>query len=84
MIRLAFAQGFAQVGFHAWIATLPVAMAMAGRPDGEIGAVVGAAAIFNLLAALSRAAWSTGSAVAPSTWSGPPATWPPRRRWRSA
>lgn len=52
MIRLAFAQGFAQVGFHAWIATLPVAMAMAGRPDGEIGAVVGAAAIFNLLAAL--------------------------------
>ncbi len=52
MIRLAFAQGFAQVGFHAWIATLPVAMAAAGRPDGEIGAVVGAAAIFNLLAAL--------------------------------
>jgi len=52
LIRLAFAQGFAQVGFHAWIATLPVAMAMAGRPDGEIGAVVGAAAIFNLLAAL--------------------------------
>ena len=42
MIRLAFAQGFAQVGFHAWIATLPVAMAAAGRPDGEIGAVVGA------------------------------------------
>lgn len=52
MFRLAFAQGFAQVGFHAWIATLPVAMAAAGRPDGEIGAVVGAAAIFNLLAAL--------------------------------
>ena len=52
MIRLAFAQGFAQVGFHAWIATLPVAMAAAGRPDGEIGAIVGAAAIFNLLAAL--------------------------------
>jgi len=52
LIRLAFAQGFAQVGFHAWIATLPVAMAAVGRPDGEIGAVVGAAAIFNLLAAL--------------------------------
>ena len=48
MIRLAFAQGFAQVGFHAWIATLPVAMAAAGRPDGEIGAVVGAAAIGDL------------------------------------
>ncbi|MFN8621032.1 MAG: MFS transporter [Chloroflexota bacterium] len=52
MFRLAFAQGFAQVGFHAWIATLPVAMAAAGRPDGEIGAIVGAAAIFNLFAAL--------------------------------
>ena len=52
MIRLALAQGFAQVGFHAWIATLPVAMAAVGRADGEIGAVVGAAAIFNLLAAL--------------------------------
>lgn len=52
MIRLALAQGFAQVGFHAWIATLPVAMAAVGRPDGEIGAVVGAAAVFNLLAAL--------------------------------
>ncbi len=52
MIRLAFAQGFAQVGFHAWIATLPVAMAMGGRSDGEIGAVVGAAAVFNLVTAL--------------------------------
>jgi len=52
VIRLALAQGFAQVGFHAWIATLPVAMAAVGRADGEIGAVVGAAAIFNLLAAL--------------------------------
>jgi MFS family permease len=51
MIRLAFALGAAQVGFHAWIAALPVAMAAAGRPDGEIGAVVGAAALFNLLAA---------------------------------
>lgn len=52
MIRLAFAQGFAQVGFHAWIATLPVALSMAGRPDGEIGAIVGAAAVFNLITAL--------------------------------
>lgn len=52
MLRLAGSLGLAQVGFHAWIATLPVAMASVGRPDAEIGAVVGSAAVFNLVAAL--------------------------------
>jgi MFS family permease len=52
VVRLALAQGFAQAGFHAWIATIPVAMHLAGRPDGEIGAIVGAAALFHLLAGL--------------------------------
>lgn len=53
MIRLGIALGLAQSGFHAWIATIPLAMHAVGRADGEIGAVVGAASIFNLLAALA-------------------------------
>lgn len=53
MIRLALSLGLSQAGFHAWIATIPVAMAAAGRSDTEIGAVVGAASVFNLLAALA-------------------------------
>jgi MFS family permease len=52
MLRLAVSLGLAQVGFHAWIATLPVAMAQIGRPDAEIGVVVGAAAVVSLLAGL--------------------------------
>jgi MFS family permease len=53
VLRLALSLGLAQVGFHAWIASLPVALAVAGRPDAEIGAIVGSAAIFNVLAALA-------------------------------
>jgi MFS family permease len=53
MIRLSIALGFAQAGFHAWIATIPLAMHGVGRADGEIGAVVGAAAVFSLLAGLA-------------------------------
>ena len=41
--------------FHAFIAALPVAMLAAGRQDAEIGAVVGSASVFNLLAALASA-----------------------------
>jgi MFS family permease len=72
MLRLALSLGLAQAGFHAWIASLPVAMAMAGRADAEIGAVVGSAALFNLFAALAagglidrfggRAAYLAGAA----------------------
>jgi MFS family permease len=52
LIRLALAIGLGMAGFHAWIATIPVAMHTAGRPDGEIGTVVGSAAVFNLVASL--------------------------------
>ncbi len=51
MIRLALALGLAQAGFHAFIASLPLAMLGAGRPNGEIGAIMGAASVFNLVAA---------------------------------
>ncbi len=45
--------GLSQAGFHAFIASLPLAMVAVGRPDGEIGAIMGSAAVFNLLAALA-------------------------------
>jgi MFS family permease len=73
VIRLAASLGFAQAGFHAWIASIPVAMAAVGRPDPEIGLVVGSAAVANLLAALAsgglidrfggRAAYLVGTLV---------------------
>ncbi len=45
--------GLAQSGFHAFIASLPLAMVAVGRPDDEIGAIMGSAAVFNLMAALA-------------------------------
>jgi DHA1 family multidrug resistance protein-like MFS transporter len=53
VIRLAIALAFGQTGFHAWIATIPVALHSVGRPDGEIGAIVGAAAVFNIFGSLA-------------------------------
>jgi MFS family permease len=53
VIRLAIALAFGQAGFHAWIATIPVALHAAGRPDGEIGAIVGIAALFNIAGSLA-------------------------------
>lgn len=53
MFRLALALGLSQAGFHAFVASLPLALVAAGRPDGEIGAIMGAAAVFNLVAALA-------------------------------
>ena len=53
MIRLALALGLAQAGFHAFVASLPVAMVLVGRPDDEIGAIMGSAAVFNIVAALA-------------------------------
>lgn len=47
--------GLSQSGFHAFIASMPLAMAAVGRPDGEIGAIMGSAAVFNLVAACYRA-----------------------------
>ncbi len=51
MLRLALALGLAQAGFHAWIATLPVALHAAGWPDADIGAIVGVSSVVNLGAA---------------------------------
>jgi MFS family permease len=51
VIRLALALALAQSGYHAWIATIPVALVALGRPAGEIGAIVGSASVFNLVAA---------------------------------
>jgi MFS family permease len=52
MIRLVLALGLGQTGFHAWVASIPVAMHAVGRPDGEIGVVVGSAALFHIFASL--------------------------------
>lgn len=53
MLRLALALGLSQSGFHAFVASFPLAMVAAGRADGEIGAIMGSAAVFNLIAALA-------------------------------
>lgn len=53
IVRLATGLGFGQSSFQAWIATLPVAMVLAGRTDTDIGIAVGAAAIFNVIASLA-------------------------------
>jgi len=52
LIRLAIALGLGQAGFHAFVAALPLAMLAAGRDNGAIGAIMGAAAVFNIGAAL--------------------------------
>lgn len=52
MLRLAVALFAAQAGFHAFTASLPLALAHAGFPDAEIGLIVGAAAVVQMPAAL--------------------------------
>ena len=52
MIRLSIALFLVQAGFHGFTASIPVALAHAGRPDSEIGAIVGVAAIVQIGAAL--------------------------------
>lgn len=51
MLRLAIALFLTQIGFHAFIASLPLALLDAGRPDALIGAMMGAAAIVQIPAA---------------------------------
>ncbi len=53
MLRLALALALAQVGFHAFIASLPLALVTAGRPDPEIGVIMGSAAVVPMVAALA-------------------------------
>lgn len=51
MLRLSLAAGFAQVGFHAFLASLPLALLAAGRSDASIGAIMGVAALTQVAAA---------------------------------
>ncbi len=53
MIRLGLALACAQVGFHAFVASLPIALVGAGRDNGEIGAIMGSASLVPLVAALA-------------------------------
>ncbi|MEA2675922.1 MAG: hypothetical protein QOJ81_63 [Chloroflexota bacterium] len=52
MIRLSIALFLVQAGFHGFTASIPVALARAGRPDAEIGALVGIAALVQIGGAL--------------------------------
>jgi MFS family permease len=52
VLRLATALALAQVGFHAFIASLPLALLAVGRSDAEIGAIMGIAAVIPIGAAL--------------------------------
>jgi MFS family permease len=51
LVRLAIALFALQAGFHGFTASLPVALARAGVEDGEIGLIVGLAAIVQVPAA---------------------------------
>ncbi len=52
MIRLSIALFLVQAGFHGFTASIPLALSRAGRPDAEIGALVGAAPLIQIGAAL--------------------------------
>ena len=52
MFRLASSLFLAQIGFHAFIASLPLALLAAGRDDAEIGAIMGIAALTMIPAGL--------------------------------
>lgn len=51
MIRLAVALFAVQAGFHAFTASLPIALARAGVPDPQIGLIVGTSALVQIPAA---------------------------------
>src|SRR5215211_6173090 len=52
VLRLAAALFLVQAGFHGYTAAMPLALARVGRPDGEIGLIVGTAALIQIPAAL--------------------------------
>lgn len=52
MLRLSIAIFLIQAGFHGFTASIPLALARAGRPDAHIGAIVGFAPLVQILAAL--------------------------------
>jgi MFS family permease len=51
VLRLALAVFSVQAGFHAFTASLPVALSRAGVPDAQIGLIVGTAALVQIPAA---------------------------------
>lgn len=53
VVRLAFALFLIQAGFHGYTASMPLALARAGRLDSEIGLIVGVAALVQIPAALA-------------------------------
>src|SRR5688500_5780866 len=52
VLRLSVVIFLIQAGMHAFTASIPLALDRAGRPDGEIGAIVGLAALVQIPAAL--------------------------------
>ena len=56
MIRLAVALFLVQAGFHGFTASIPVGLALAGRPDSEIGALVGVSSLVMIGGALAGGA----------------------------
>lgn len=56
MLRLSLALFLVQAGFHGFTASIPLALARVGRQDAEIGAIVGAAPLVQILAALAGGA----------------------------
>jgi MFS family permease len=53
VLRLSLAILLALIGFHAYVATLPLALVAAGMPDALIGVVMGSAAFVQIAAALA-------------------------------
>ena len=56
MVRLSIALFLVQAGLLGFTASIPLALARAGRPDAEIGAIVGIAALVQIAAALAGGA----------------------------
>ncbi|MGZ8313133.1 MAG: MFS transporter [Allosphingosinicella sp.] len=56
VLRLSFALFLVQAGFHGFTASIPLALARAGRSDAEIGALVGVAPLVQIPAALAAGA----------------------------
>src|SRR6188472_1096664 len=52
MLRLSVVVFLIQAGFHGFTVSIPLALSRAGRPDAEIGAIVGVAPLVQIPAAL--------------------------------
>jgi len=53
VLRLSVALLLVQAGFHAYTASLPLALARAGQPDATIGLIMGVAALIQIPAAIA-------------------------------